>query len=76
MEKVLKRLAAVALIGMTMGGAFGCAYGGIAASPDGSIYVSRNDLILFGLLRKIYRLQARAAQRWSARKCLRLRGPR
>ena len=53
MEKLLKRLAAIALLGMTVGGSFGCAYGGIASAPDGSVYVSRNDLILFGLLRKI-----------------------
>jgi hypothetical protein len=54
MEKLVKKLAAIALIGMTLSGGFGCAYGGLATAPDGSMYVARNDLLLFGLLRKIY----------------------
>jgi hypothetical protein len=47
-------LAAIALLGMALSGSFGCAYGGIATAPDGSVLVARNDLLLFGLLRKIY----------------------
>ena len=35
--------------GVAMGG---CAYGGIAAMPDGTVLVARNSL--FGGLRKIY----------------------
>ena len=54
MQKQINRLAAIALIGMTMAGAFGCAYAGVAAAPDGTVYVTRNDMLLFGLLRKVY----------------------
>jgi hypothetical protein len=54
MQKLTRKLAALALIGMTMGGAFGCAYGGVASAPDGTVYVVRNDMILFGLLRKVF----------------------
>jgi hypothetical protein len=54
MNKLTKRLAAVALLGMALSGSFGCAYGGIATAPDGTVLVARNDLLLFGLLRKIY----------------------
>jgi hypothetical protein len=54
MNKLMKKLAAMALLGMALSGTFGCAYGGIATAPDGSVLVARNDLLLFGLLRKIY----------------------
>jgi hypothetical protein len=54
MNKLTKKLAAIALLGMALSGSFGCAYGGIAAAPDGTVLVARNDLLLFGLLRKIY----------------------
>jgi hypothetical protein len=54
MNKLTKKLAAIALLGMALSGSFGCAYGGIATAPDGSVLVARNDLLLFGLLRKIY----------------------
>lgn len=54
MNKTMKRLAAVALLGMALSGSFGCAYGAIATAPDGSVLIARNDLLLFGLLRKIY----------------------
>ena len=58
MEKLIKKLAAVALIGMTTAGAFGCAYAGMAATADGTVYVARNDLFLYGLLRKVYSCKA------------------
>jgi hypothetical protein len=54
MNKRMKKLAAMALLGFALSGGFGCAYGGIATAPDGSVLVARNDLLLFGLLRKIY----------------------
>jgi hypothetical protein len=54
MKKLTNKLAAIALVGMTMAGAFGCAYAGIAAAPDGTVYVARNDGFLFGILRKFY----------------------
>lgn len=54
MNKLTKKLAAIALLGMALSGSFGCAYGGIATAPDGTVLVARNDLLLFGLLRKIY----------------------
>jgi hypothetical protein len=31
-----------------------CAYGGIAAHPNGKLYVARQDRFLFGALRKMY----------------------
>ena len=31
-----------------------CAYSGVAAAPDGTVIITRNDLLLFGLLRKVY----------------------
>ena len=54
MNHWMKKLAAMALLGMALSGSFGCAYGGIATAPDGTVLVARNDLLLFGLLRKIY----------------------
>ncbi|HEY0705702.1 MAG TPA: hypothetical protein VGG33_02840 [Polyangia bacterium] len=48
------KLAAAALMALTIGGSAGCMYGGIATATDGSVYVARNDMILFGLLRKVY----------------------
>ncbi len=54
MTGLTKKLALLALIGVTTGGSFGCAYGGIAAAPDGTVYVARNDMLLFGVLRKVY----------------------
>jgi hypothetical protein len=54
MTKLTQKLALLALIGLTTGGSLGCAYGGIAAAPDGTVYVARNDLLLFGLLRKVF----------------------
>jgi hypothetical protein len=54
MQKLMNRLAAIALIGMTMAGVFGCAYGAVATAADGTVYVARNDFFLFGLLRKMY----------------------
>jgi hypothetical protein len=33
----------------------GCAYGGIATTADGStVYIARNDLLFFGIARRIY----------------------
>ena len=34
-------------------GATGCAYGGLGVAPNGTVYVARNDMFLFGALRKI-----------------------
>lgn len=50
MKKTIKRLLAVALIGVFMGG---CGYAGVAAAGDAAI-VMRNDWILMGLLRNAY----------------------
>lgn len=54
MNRLTQKVFGVALIGMTMAGAFGCAYGALATSADGTVYVARNDFFLFGLLRKMY----------------------
>ena len=52
--KTVKKMAAIALLGLVGSGAVGCAYAGMAAGPDGTIYVARNDRLLWGLLRKMY----------------------
>lgn len=54
MQKAFRKLGVFALLGLSLSGTFGCAYGGIAAAPDGSIYIARNDLLLLGLLRKVF----------------------
>jgi len=41
----------VGAAGATMNG---CAYGGVASTPDGTVIIVRNDFLLFGLLRKVY----------------------
>ena len=51
---VRKVLAAAALAGVLGALGAGCAYGGIAAAPNGTVYVARNDSFLFGLLRGVY----------------------
>lgn len=50
----MKKLLAAALLAMAVGSAGGCAYGGIATASDGTLYVTRNDTFLFGLLRKVF----------------------
>ena len=52
MRKLL--LAGVLAATAVAGGTFGCAYGGIGAHPNGTLYIARNDIFLFGALRKIY----------------------
>ena len=53
-----KRFSAVVLLMTALGGTGavvgGCAYGGVASAPDGTIVITRNDMLLFGLLRKVY----------------------
>lgn len=36
----------------------GCSYGGIAVAPNGTVYIARNDMFLFGALRHVYACQA------------------
>ena len=53
-----QRVSAVALLVAALGGTGavvgGCAYGGVAATPDGTVVITRNDLLLFGALRKVF----------------------
>lgn len=55
---VWKRLSGGALLAIVVAGAGavmgGCAYSGVAATPDGTVVITRNDILLFGLLRKVY----------------------
>ena len=55
---IWKRLSAVALLAVAVGGtgavAGGCAYSGVASTPDGTVVITRNDLLLFGALRKVF----------------------
>jgi hypothetical protein len=52
-DGMLKRIAAGALLVLSLGG-LGCAYGDMAMMQDGTIIVTRNDYLLFGLLNKVY----------------------
>jgi hypothetical protein len=54
MKDMVKKLVVLGFLAISCGGAFGCAYAGVATAADGSVYVARNDLFLLGLLRKIY----------------------
>jgi hypothetical protein len=47
------RVAAVTVLGALSLALMGCAYGGVAASGDNAV-VTRNDMFLFGMLRKAY----------------------
>ena len=53
-----KRFSAAVLLMTALGGTGalvgGCAYGGVASTPDGTVVITRNDMLLFGLLREVY----------------------
>ena len=55
---IWKRFSAAVLLVTALGGTGalvgGCAYSGVAATPDGTVVITRNDMLLFGLLRKVY----------------------
>lgn len=53
MTQKMKSIAALGLLAAALGGG-GCAYAGLAGTPDGTVYIARNDLLLLGLLRKVY----------------------
>lgn len=57
-RELAKKVVASALLVLTVGAAgataTGCAYAGVASTPDGTVVITRNDLLLFGLLRKVY----------------------
>lgn len=46
----LKKIIAAAMLASALGG---CAYGGVAATGD-KVVITRNDMLLFGLLRAVY----------------------
>jgi hypothetical protein len=48
--KTLKKVLAAALLAGTLGG---CAYGGVATAGD-KVVITKNDLLLYGLLRAVY----------------------
>jgi hypothetical protein len=53
-----KRFSALVLLVTALGGTGavvgGCAYAGVASTPDGTVVITRNDLFLFGALRKVF----------------------
>lgn len=53
MLKTLKTLVVTATLGASLLGS-GCAYAGVAVTPDGNAVILRNDALLFGILRKVY----------------------
>jgi hypothetical protein len=55
MFKVMKRLMLLGMLAGTLGSAaVGCGYAGIAVAQDGTVYIARNDWLLFGALRQMY----------------------
>ncbi|HEX7505420.1 MAG TPA: hypothetical protein VF550_01530 [Polyangia bacterium] len=51
----MRKLLLIGILALTTMGSVGCAYyGGVAVTPDGTIYVAKNDGLLFGLLRQVY----------------------
>jgi len=52
MKKVMGFVLAAALAAPALSG---CAYGGVAATSDGTkVVITRNDAFLFGILRKVF----------------------
>jgi hypothetical protein len=53
---IWQRFSAVALLAATLGGTGavlgGCAYAGVASTPDGTVVITRNGL--FGAVRKVF----------------------
>jgi len=64
--KNVKKMTAFVLLAVTMrAGAValnGCAYGGVASTPDGTVVIVRNDYFLAGLLRKVYVCKVNGSQ--------------
>jgi hypothetical protein len=50
----MRRSTSIALFAALLGTTAGCSYGSVAAHQNGKLYVARNDLFLFGALRKMY----------------------
>jgi hypothetical protein len=50
----MRKLFLAGILALSAGAGFGCAYGGIAVAQNGTVYVARNDMFLFGALRKLY----------------------
>jgi hypothetical protein len=50
----MKKLILLGFLALMTTGSLACSYAGVAAAPDGTIYVARNDGFLFGALRGIY----------------------
>jgi hypothetical protein len=55
----MKKLLLVAVLAISSG--MGCAYSGVAAAPDGTVYLAKNDGILFGFLRQVYACKPNAS---------------
>lgn len=56
-----KLLALLLALGLGAAAATGCAYGGVAVTPNNQAVVLRNDLFLFGALRKAFVCQVTPA---------------
>jgi hypothetical protein len=50
----MKKLILLGFLALISSGSLACSYGAVAAAPDGTIYVARNDGFLYGALRGIY----------------------
>jgi hypothetical protein len=63
---IWKKIAAAGLLMISLGGTGtlvgGCGYAGVAAAPDGTIVIARNDYFLAGLLRKVFVCKANGSQ--------------
>lgn len=55
----MKKLLVLGFIALSTLGSVGCAsYAGVAVTSDGTVYVAKNDGLLFGLLRQVYSCKA------------------
>lgn len=66
----MRRIVTASLIALMSASAVGCSYGAVE-SHNGKLYVARNDMFLFGALRKMYECTADGSGNMS---CVKIEG--
>ena len=51
---IMKKIAALLVLGAVASGMGGCAYGGVSGAGNDKAVIARNDAFLFGILRKVF----------------------